>query len=178
MNEVIRRPEVFFRNENTTDVWLTPKPILDALGPFDLDPCAAPEPRPWPTASTHYVEAQDGLSLPWNGRVWLNPPYGRAAPKWLERLAEHGNGIALVFARVETAMFFKSIWPAADAVLFPNKRISFLGPDGKRKDGPAHNASAPSCLIAYGQENVEALRRSGIEGVLLDLSTAHMVAAE
>ena len=40
-------------------VWLTPKFILDALGPFDLDPCAAPEPRPWNTAAKHIIEKED-----------------------------------------------------------------------------------------------------------------------
>ena len=54
------------RNEITTDTWLTPKWVMDALGVFDLDPCAAPHPRPWPTASMHYDYSQgmDGLTLP------------------------------------------------------------------------------------------------------------------
>lgn len=36
--------------------WLTPRNIVDALGPFDLDPCA-PIVRPWPTAVQHYTAA-------------------------------------------------------------------------------------------------------------------------
>ena len=40
---------------------------------FDLDPCAAPAPQPWPTARTMFTEAMgDGLSIDWDGRVWLN----------------------------------------------------------------------------------------------------------
>jgi hypothetical protein len=59
-----------------TTLWLTPRFILDAIEPFDLDPCAAPDPGRR-TAGTHYVlPQQDGLRLPWFGRVWLNPPYG------------------------------------------------------------------------------------------------------
>lgn len=30
-----------------TDTWLTPRWILDTLGPFDLDPCAASEIPTW-----------------------------------------------------------------------------------------------------------------------------------
>jgi hypothetical protein len=81
--------------------WLTPKWIVDALGPFDLDPCA-PTVRPWPTAEKHYTVLDDGLSLAWSGRVWLNPPYGKRTSRWLWRLTQHGDGIALVFARSGT----------------------------------------------------------------------------
>src|SRR5437867_202275 len=49
-----------------TDVWLTPPHILAALGPFDLDPCAAPEPRPWPTAERHIALPDDGLAADWD----------------------------------------------------------------------------------------------------------------
>lgn len=55
------------------DEWLTPPEILRALGEFDLDPCA-PVVRPWETAARHYTVQDDGLALPWEGRVWCNPP--------------------------------------------------------------------------------------------------------
>ena len=82
--------------------WLTPPYIVEALGEFDLDPCS-PINRPWDTATRHYDEWDDGLNKPWWGRVWCNPPYGREAEMWLKKLAGHGNGIALIFAR--TASF-------------------------------------------------------------------------
>lgn len=144
-----------------SDVWLTPPEILGALGRFDLDPCAAPEPRPWPTADRHIALPDDGLAAPWAGRVWLNPPYSREAAKWLAKLADHGNGIALVFARTETAWFVDSAWRRADAILFLHGRVHFHRADGVRA---AANAGAPSCLIAYGASNATALRESGIKG--------------
>lgn len=52
------------------DEWLTPPEILSALGTFDLDPCS-PVNRPWPTAAQHYTERDNGLALPWHGRVLL-----------------------------------------------------------------------------------------------------------
>lgn len=144
-----------------THVWLTPPDIIAALGPFDLDPCAAPEPRPWPTADHHYTEAEDGLSRPWFGRVWCNPPFGSQTSAWLERMAAHGNGIALAFARTDTAMFHEWVFSRADAVLFLAGRPHFYTPAGSRAKG---NSGGPICLIAYGTENARLLRDSGIRG--------------
>lgn len=133
-----------------TETWLTPPWLLDALGHFDLDPCAAPEPRPWPTAEFHYTEADDGLNRAWpaNAMVWCNPPYGDAVGAWLARCRAHpGPALALVFARTETAWFHEHVWNAAAAVLFLEGRLHFHHPDGRRA---AHNAGAPSCIVAYG----------------------------
>lgn len=147
-----------------SDVWLTPPALVGALGPFDLDPCS-PLNRPWDTAAKHYTIADDGLSFEWEGSVWLNPPYGKQAAVWLERLAKHGNGIALVFARTETRMFFDHVWPHATALLFIESRLHFHHPDGTR--APA-NAGAPSVLIAYGIDAARRLLNSGIPGAFVD----------
>lgn len=136
------------------DEWLTPPAIVSALGVFDLDPCA-PAVRPWDTAASHYDKHDDGLDQPWFGRVWLNPPFGREAVKWLRKLVQHGNGIALVPARTETAMFYECIWDVADAILFMKGRPHFHYVDGRRA---AANSGAPICLVAYGFNNERALR--------------------
>jgi hypothetical protein len=147
-----------------TDEWLTPPEILRALGPFDLDPCA-PVNRPWDMAARHYTVEDDGLSQPWEGRVWLNPPYGPQTGEWLDRLADHGNGVALVFARTETEMFQRAVWGRADAVLFLAGRLYFHRPDGSRA---AANAGGPSCLVAYGWPNLSTLRDCGLAGAFVD----------
>ena len=147
-----------------TDIWLTPRHILDALGPFDLDPCSAPDPTLWPTAARHFTLPTDGLAEPWSGRVWLNPPYGQKAWAWLDRLAEHGQGTALIFARTETAGFVEQVWGKADALLFLHGRLHFHRPDGTRAEA---NSGAPSVLIAYGQDDVERLRQSRLPGSLV-----------
>ena len=146
-----------------TDEWLTPPEILGTLGKFDLDPCA-PVHRPWPTAARHYTVEDDGLAQSWQGRVWCNPPFGREAAKWLRRCATHGNAIALVPARTETKMFFEAVWGMADAVLFIRGRPHFHSVDGRRAP---FNSGAPIALIAYGQMNIPALRRSGLGATLL-----------
>lgn len=146
-----------------TDTWLTPPHIISALGEFDLDPCAAPEPRPWPTADVHYTLPTDGLAEPWFGRIWLNPPYSREAVKWLRKLSDHGHGTALVFARTETSWFIDTVWHKASAVLFLHGRLHFHHPDGHR--APA-NAGAPSCLVAYGRHDAEVLAQCGLDGTM------------
>lgn len=149
-----------------TTTWLTPPHITEALGPFDLDPCAAPG---WVTADEHYILPQDGMSLPWSGMVWVNPPYGSDGWRWLDRLAEHGSGIALIFARTETAGFVSEVWNKASAVLFLHGRLHFHFPDGTR--APA-NSGAPSCLVAYGTEAAERLRVTGLAGTFIPLGGA------
>ena len=160
-------------NKGENDTWLTPRQLLYAVGSFDLDPCAAPTPRPWPTAQRHIELPEDGLADPWQGRVWLNPPYSTAA-SWLEKMAFHRNGTALIFARTETEMWQKWVWPFADSVLFIAGRLYFCFPDGSRAPG---NAGGPSALIAYTPEDTEILRGSGIAGSLVQvLSSTRIVA--
>jgi DNA N-6-adenine-methyltransferase Dam len=142
---------------------ITPRWLLDLLGPFDLDPAAA-DPRPWPCALTSYTEADDGLSKPWHGRVYLNPSFDRyIVGKWIERLAQHGHGTALLHARCETD-WFRLVWQHASAILFLGHRISFCRPDGSEQ---VHNSGAPPVLVAFGKFDAAHLRRSGIEGALV-----------
>lgn len=144
------------------DEWLTPPDIVQSLGEFDLDPCS-PINRPWPTAAQHLTINDDGLTHEWHGRVWCNPPFGREAVKWLRRMAAHGNGIALIPARTETAMFYETVWSCADAVLFIKGRPHFHYVDGRRAP---FNSGAPICLVAYGAANAQALESSGLGKVV------------
>lgn len=140
--------------------WLTPAWIVQALGEFDLDPAGAP--GHMLAKSTYMPEAGiNGLTKQWYGRVWLNPPYGKELEPFMQRMAEHGNGIALVFARTETSWFRTTVWGAATALLFLHGRLTFLDAEGV----PAkHNAGAPSVLVAYGEQNAVALTESGLDG--------------
>lgn len=149
-----------------TQIWLTPPPLVRELGPFDLDPAACEEPRPWPTAALHYTEAEDGLTKPWSGFVWCNPPYSPStlAGAFIDRMAQHGNGLLLIFARTETENWHRSIWGVADGIFFFEGRITFHKPDGTPGDA---GAGAPSALIAYGPEAMKRLGRLKVPGYLL-----------
>ena len=147
-----------------SDTWLTPPEILRALGPFDLDPCAAPDPRPWPTAARHIARPDDGLSAAWEGRVFVNPPYGPQTGRWLGKLACHGRGTALVFARTETTWFAETVWARASGALFLHGRLTFCRPDGRPG---RENAGAPSVLVAYGDDDAAALSGCGLPGTFV-----------
>jgi hypothetical protein len=96
----------------------------------------------------------------------MNPPYGPALERWLTKLADHGTGTALVFARTETRAFFRAVWERADALLFLEGRQHFHHADGTRS---IENSGGPSVLIAYGAHDAERLLDSGIEGAVVGL---------
>ncbi len=81
---------------STNDEWYTPRWIFGAAGlTFDLDVCApvAPEFRTCP-ARRYLTVLDDGLTAPWDGLVWMNPPYSNPAP-WVDRFINHPSGLAL-----------------------------------------------------------------------------------
>ena len=155
----------FNTNKDNKQEWLTPKWITDNLGDFDLDPCSPAERRPWDTAKNHIGLPDDGLEAEWNGRIWCNPPYGRETFKWLNRLADHGSGIALIFARTETIGFHAEIWNKAKGIFFFKGRLAFHYIDGRKGDV----ANAPSCLVSYSDEDNEYINKAGFNGKLIEL---------
>lgn len=153
-------------NNGATNSWITPREIIDDLGPFDLDPCMCFA-QPWWCAAKGFSEFEDGLWAPWRGLVWLNPPYGTRTTIWLDKLANHNNGIALVFARTETAMFVDHVWRRANALKFLWGRLHFHYPSGRRASG---NSGGPSVLCAYGAEAMRRLDRSSLPGAVVRVS--------
>lgn len=138
----------------------------------------------------YYLNKQmDGLKTPWppGAFIFMNPPYNddekactagctkkrcikRGAHtlvdepgigQWMAKLAAHGNGIALVFARTDTKLFHETV-TTADAVCFIKGRIRFIDQNGVEQDP----AKAPSMLVAWGPRAVAALRRSGLGAVV------------
>lgn len=155
------------RGRGATDDWLTPPSLLAALGPFDLDPCASAA-QPWPTACQQYTRADNGLLLPWFGRIWLNPPFSAWA-RWIARMAGHRHGTALLPARIETAAFHEHVLDGADAMLVLRGRIDFHRPDGSPADR-RNGADFATVLVAYGGDDVMRLADAGLDGRLVLLT--------
>lgn len=124
--------------------WRTPLAILNPLGLFDS-----------------YV-GEAGVDTPedqWLGRVWLNLPYGPDQRKYMTRMVNHFNGIAMLGARPDTALFQRYVFGHATAVLFLEGRVALF------RDGePDKSSAAPRALAAYGEDDAWALRRSGLKG--------------
>ena len=142
-------------HEGETNDWITPKWIIDAFDNkadngrmfFELDPCISMT-QPWQTAESGYNAAENGLLQEWYGTVWCNPPYGANVGIWARMMAKHNNGIMLIFARLETAVWFDDIFTTANGFLFPKGRIAFYRPDGTR----GHEAGAPSAFVSWGDK--------------------------
>lgn len=173
----------------TTNDWLTPPEIVEALGPFDLDPACHPA-MPWRTATRMislekpYANANgetlcehgDGLMAvsleerdrcgswwgPKSVRVWNNPPYDDILP-WAWRHCKHGNSIMLVPAKSTDTDWGQVVLASCDAALFLAGRLLFHYPDGSKSTGKW----SPSMLLAWGQNNVVALEGLQLPGTLL-----------
>ena len=145
------------------DEYYTPKEIIEALGRFDLDPATPVNPR-WRTADVMYTKEDDGLSKEWFGRVFLNPPYSRPLIEhFMQKMAAHGNGIALVVPKLGTKMFRDVVFPSCTAMYILSERIKFYDVNWVQQKSPI----CQSMLIAFGEENKEAIRRSGLKGTML-----------
>lgn len=83
----------------------------------------------------------------------------------MKKLADHGNGLALVFARCETAWFHETVWARATGCLFLRGRVKFHRPDGTVSD----NAVCGSVLVAYGSECLGRLIGCNLDGKLVYL---------
>ncbi|MEI9995118.1 MAG: DNA N-6-adenine-methyltransferase [Rhizomicrobium sp.] len=165
------------RTIGKSQIAITPRWILDPLGQFDLDPCGN-DPRPWDCARVTFTESEDGLSHDWFGRVWLNPPFDRrVVGRFIEKLAQHHRGTALIHVRTDTE-WFQPIWANASALLFLAGRVIFHQPDGDRirisdpkakHFGQAANSGAPVLLAAFGTEDADILAMSGLTGAFVPL---------
>lgn len=148
-----------------SDDWYTPPHIFDALGmTFDLDPCS-PGPGHWVPARKVYTKADDGLPRPWDGIVFMNPPFGgrHGHVPWLEKFLQHGNGIAVVRAYT-SAGWFHDHAIKAQTLLFPRGKTKFIRPDGSVGGSPGHGV----VLLGMGDDANRALRRCGL-GLFVDL---------
>jgi len=154
-------------HEGESNIWFTPKSILDKLGSFDLDPCSSSF-RPFDIANRHYCldRGHDGLQFSWEGRVFMNPPYGKSTGAWLDKLCKHNNGIALVFASFETSWGQRHL-RLADGVFIIKGRVSFIREDLSK----SNNAGKGSCLFIYGRENLFFFENEcKLNGVLLKVN--------
>nr|WP_237180921.1 phage N-6-adenine-methyltransferase [Roseomonas haemaphysalidis] len=142
--------------------WFTPPEIFRALRlTFDLDPCQPNEGRAFLSVPCRrfLTAAEDGLTQPWEGLVWMNPPFGgrNGQVPWLRKFMRHGNGIALVAART-SASWFHDVAVEAETMLFPRGKTKFVRPDGSRGGSPGTGI----VLLGMGATANNALWNSGL----------------
>lgn len=134
---------------NTSDDYWTPKWVFDALGlEFDLDVACPPDGPPHTPAKAWYTQETNGLTSPWWGRVWMNPPYSNATP-WVQKFLNHRNGIALLpFAK---SRWTNNLWQEAEAITMLPSNLKF----------DQGTIMLPTMLVAFGLENVQAITNIG-----------------
>lgn len=126
-------------NNSGNNEWYTPKEYIDiaraVLGEIDLDPASCEYANKTVKAKQYYSAENDGLTKPWKGKVWMNPPYSSdLISKFTAKFATEyitGNiteGIVLVNNATETG-WFSSLVTVASAVAFPHGRIRYVSPD-------------------------------------------------
>jgi len=141
-------------DHGTSDDYYTPPFIFKALDiKFDMDVCAPPGGVPWIPANQSLSVIDDGLVMPWAGRVWCNPPFSNASP-WIKKLIDHNNGIALLTA--SKAVWFHEAWEKATGILPLSSNFKFfLLPTGESK-----SVFMPVMLFAFGEDNLNVLKLS------------------
>ena len=149
MNE---QPPLFpiVQQARTSNDYWTPKWVFDALGiEFDLDVACPPEGPVNTPCKNYYTQETDGLSSPWNGKVWMNPPFSKAKP-WADKFVEHANGVCLM--AFSKSYWFERIWNEAPVMCLPPIHMEFV----------QGGIFIPVFMAAYGEECENALAQSGL----------------
>ena len=172
MTQFLRGMTGHQRANPLTEEWLTPPEIIRAVGPIDTDPCVLCNmihgylDAPWTIGARRFCKCDNGLEKPWEGFVWMNPPYGQKIGRWMAKMSSHHRGLALVFARTETGWFQDCVFRTATGLFFVAGRIRFYKPDGTPGN---YTGGAPSVFVAYSEEAIDRLSQIRMPGKMVRL---------
>ncbi|MGC2295303.1 MAG: DNA N-6-adenine-methyltransferase [Candidatus Dormiibacterota bacterium] len=142
--------------------WYTPPEYVEAakrvMGAIDLDPASCATANKAVGAPIFYTAEDDGLTQSWQGRVWMNPPYGRGViGRFTAKLVAHHSAgevteaCVLVNNATETK-WWQELGKASAALCLPRRRVKFWHPE---------KLSAPlqGQVVFYLGPNVKAFQR-------------------
>ena len=131
--ETVKKPASKYTGDSSNEYY-TPKHIVDAvrrvMGAIDLDPASCSDANDNMKAKKFYTQQDDGLTKPWRGRVFCNPPFSKVkVMDWVSKMVESpiDQGILLLHASTDTA-YGQMALSKCDAVCFPEGRLKFYGP--------------------------------------------------
>ena len=149
------QPQLFnlAQTQLTTDDYYTPKWLFDALDvTFDLDVASPPQGPLHTPCHAYYTQADDGLTQPWHGRVWMNPPYSKPLP-WVQKWLHHANGMALL--PTNGGQWCKLLWDSNAKGVWLG-RLAFVRSNHEQKGSPLNIV-----LWAIGTHNIKAISKVG-----------------
>lgn len=124
--------------------WETPQGFFDRLDmkfEFTLDPCATSDNA---KCARFFTKVEDGLAQPWDGVVFVNPPYGRVIGKWVcKAYKESQRGavvVMLIPSRTSTRWWHDWVMKASE-LWFVKGRLRF--------GGASENAPFPSVVVVF-----------------------------
>lgn len=132
--------------------WATPQAFFDIVNAefdFNLDAAASPENA---KCERFFTEADDGLSQPWEGVVWCNPPYGRGIANWIKkgfeesRRSPDSSVVMLIPARTDTNYWHEYVMRASEVRLIRGRLVFGQGE-------ALSNAPFPSALVIFEAES-------------------------
>lgn len=140
MGETTAMNAVQLINQTSSNVeWYTPANIIEAarrtMGGIDLDPASSAQANRIVRATHYITSVDDGICMPWSGRIWLNHPFGRQSnPLWIAKLCDlYANGYVtqaccITFACTSEEWFVPLFnFP----MCFLRPRTNYIGPDGE-----------------------------------------------
>jgi ParB family chromosome partitioning protein len=162
--------------------WYSPQDVVDrarrVMGAIDLDPASCVQANEIVRAVKYYDQSADGLSRPWRGRVWLNPPYDTFAPKFFTKFCEEYEAgqipmaILLLGVHHLTTLWFQRAGAFSAMLSLPARRLKFTS--SLAKGNPPMHGSA---ILGVGV-NPDLFRREfGEIGIILELQARQQAAA-
>ncbi len=146
-----------------SDEYYTPEfPFIAAVrevfdGRIDLDPASCLKANQHVRAEHYYTKESNGLNHPWQGNVFLNPPYSKMNGRcqvgvFFEKLLQeyHAGRVTQGILLCNVSTSAKWFHPLTDyPICFVNRRIAFLGNDGVTKSRPMYD----NCFVYIGEQS-------------------------
>jgi hypothetical protein len=157
------------------DSWYTPPAYTaaarDVLGTITLDPASSAKANETVQATRYYTAEEDGLGKPWEGKLWMNPPYHAVERFAAKLIADYQSGavreaLLLVNNATETA-WFQATARVSTALCLPAGRISFLDAAGEPKKQPLQGQA----ILYFGPDVGRFIQRFAEFGLCVQIGT-------